>query len=68
MSPELLALITKGLDIIVSVAENTDLVTRAANALMGLLKKGDPTQAEIDAAEADLDAMLDEFNSEMPSE
>lgn len=66
MSPEILALLMKGLDIIVTVASNSDLVERAGNALMGLLSKKTSTPAEIAAAEADLDAMLNEFNAPLP--
>lgn len=66
MSPEILALLMKGLDIIVTVASNSDLVERAGNALMGVLSKKVPTPAEIAAAEADLDAMLNEFNAPLP--
>lgn len=66
MSPEVLALVLKGLDIIVSIASNSDLVERAGNALIGLLNKDEPSQADIDAAEVDLDSMLAEFNSDIP--
>lgn len=66
MSPEILALLAKGIDLIITVASNEDLVTRAGNALAGLLSKDKPTQAAIDAAEADFDAMLAEFNAPLP--
>lgn len=68
MSPEVLALILKGLDVIVTVASNSDLVEKAGNALIELLNNDKPTQSQIDAAEADLDAMLDEFNADLPEE
>lgn len=68
MNPAVLALITKGIDLIITVASNEDLVTRAGNALSGLLSKDKPTKADIDAAEADLDAMLAEFNAPLPPE
>lgn len=65
----ILALVTKGLSIAEAVWENRDLAFNAIQSVKNIVAKKDTiTQAEIDAVEANLDAMLDEFNSPLPPE
>lgn len=62
----ILALVTKGLSIAEQVWDNRDLALKAIQAVTNIVSKPAPTQADIDSTEADLDALLDEFNSPLP--
>ena len=62
------ALVLKGLTIAETVWENRDLALGVLNSIKKLLGKDDPTPADIAATEAELDALLAEFNSDLPAE
>lgn len=67
MNPAIiLGLVTKGLSIAESVWENRDLALQAINAVKNITGKQKPTAADVAATEADLDALLAEFNSPLP--
>lgn len=60
------ALVTKGLTIAQTVWENRDLALQAIDAVKNIVSKDKPTQADIDKTEAELDALLAEFNAPLP--
>ena len=62
------ALVLKGLIIAETVWENRDLALGVINAIKNLLGKDEPTAADIAATEAELDALLAEFNAPLPPE
>lgn len=63
------AVVAKGLSIIETVAENKDLVISAVGSIKHIVEhKATVTKSELEAVEANLDAMLDEFNSDLPFE
>lgn len=63
----ILPIISKGVSIAMSVWDNRDVAFKAIDAVKSLLdREGEVTQAEIDAVEADLDALLNEFNQPLP--
>ena len=64
----ILALVTKGLSVAETVWENRDLAFEAINSIKNILSNKAPTQQDIDATEADLDALLAEFNAPLPPE
>ncbi len=64
----IVSIVTKGISVIETVAENKDLVIKAATALKDMISTPNPTQADIDLTEAELDALLDEFNSALPAD
>lgn len=66
MTPALLALISKGLSIAETLWQNRDLALQALQAVRNILSKNEPTPAEIAATEAELDALLEEFNADLP--
>ncbi len=66
MNPAILAIILKGISVATTLWENRELALKALNAIQNIVTRRDPTQAEIDAIEADLDGMLEEFNSPLP--
>jgi hypothetical protein len=63
---DILALVTKGLSIAETVWENRDLALQAVNAVKSIISKNEPTAADIASTEADLDALLAEFNAPLP--
>lgn len=67
----LLPLILKGISVAQVVWENRDLALSAINSVKNIItshKAGKVTQAEIDATEKELDALLAEFNAPLPPE
>jgi hypothetical protein len=63
----ILALVQKGLSVAEAVWENRDLVLKVFTSLKNIVDNHKTvTQTELDAVEADLDAMLDEFNANLP--
>lgn len=64
----ILALVTKGISIAEQVWSNRDLALKAIAALKNITSNPNPTQADIDTTEADLDMLLDEFNSALPDD
>lgn len=62
----ILGLVTKGLSVVEAIWENRDLALQAINSVKNIVSKKDPTQAEIDLVEAELDALLAEFNAPLP--
>lgn len=67
----IIALVTKGLSIAEQLWENRDLALKAIQSITNIVKSfngGTVTQADIDQTEADLDALLDEFNAPLPPE
>lgn len=65
----ILALVTKGISIAEAVWDNRDLAFSAIQSVKNIVERKDTvTQAEIDKVEANLDAMLEEFNSDLPPE
>lgn len=61
-------LINKGLTVIRAVADNGDLVRTAVNAVQDITAKPmeQVTEEDISKTEVRLDALLDEFNAELP--
>jgi len=67
--PNVLGLVTKGLDIAKIVWDNRDLALSAINSIKKIVDRGsDVTKADIAATEASLDALLEEFNAPLPPE
>lgn len=62
----IIALVEKGLSVAETVWENRDLALKALQAVRNIISKDAPTQAEIDATEAELDGLLGEFNAPLP--
>lgn len=65
---KILALVTKGISITEQVWENRDLALKAIAAVKNITSNPNPTPADIATTEADLDALLDEFNAPLPPE
>lgn len=63
---DILALVTKGLSIAETVWENRDLALQAINSIKNIVSNKAPTAADIASTEADLDALLAEFNAPLP--
>lgn len=61
-----LALVTKGLAVAETVWDNRDLALQAINSVKNIVSKKDPTATDIAETEAELDALLDEFNAPLP--
>ncbi len=62
----IIALVTKGLSIAETVWENRDLAFKAINSIKNIVSSKDPTPEDIAVVEAELDALLAEFNSPLP--
>lgn len=62
----ILALVTKGLSIAETVWENRDLALQAIKSVQDIIGNKAPTPADIASTEADLDALLAEFNTPLP--
>lgn len=63
----ILDLVTKGVNIAAALISAGQSAAPALTALQNLFKdKATITQADMDAADATLDALLDEFNIELP--
>ena len=65
---EIVNIVTKGVSVIEAVAENKDLVIKAATALKNIITNPAPTQADIDLTETELDGLLAEFNAPLPDD
>lgn len=65
---EIIALVTKGISVAEQVWGNRDLALKAIAAIKNITSNPNPTKADIAATEADLDALLDEFNAPLPPE
>lgn len=66
---DILAFVTKGIGVAKSVWEDRDLASQAIDSVKKILDRGrDVTKEEIEKTEADLDALLAEFNSDLPPE
>lgn len=63
---DILALVTRGIGIAEQVWENRDLALKAIAAVKNITSNPSPTAADIASTEADLDALLDEFNAPLP--
>lgn len=62
-----IAFVTKGIDIAKSVWEDRDLAKQAIDSVKKILDRGkDVTPEEIEKTEAELDALLAEFNADLP--
>lgn len=65
----ILALVLKGISIAEAVWDNRDLALGAIQSVRNIIEKKETvTKEELDAVEAQLDGMLDEFNSDLPEE
>jgi hypothetical protein len=65
----ILALVQKGLTVAEAVWENRDLVQTIFTSLKNIVDNHKTvTKTELEAVEADLDAMLDEFNANLPED
>jgi hypothetical protein len=65
----ILAVVTKGLSIVEAIWDNRELALSAFNSVKHIVEGHKTmTPQELAAVEANLDAMLDEFNSDLPSE
>ncbi len=68
----IMALVAKGLAVTEAVWENRDVALAAVQSVKNIVEAHTAghtvTQAQIDEVEANLDAMLDEFNSDLPLE
>lgn len=67
----ILALVTKGVMVasaLIDAGKNAGPAIKALMKLIGGNRDKPPTQAEMDATEAVLDALIDEFNVEIPPE
>lgn len=62
----ILALVTKGLSIAETVWENRDLALQAIQSVQNIIGNKAPTPTDIASTEADLDALLAEFNAPLP--
>lgn len=62
----ILALVTKGLSIAETVWENRDLALQAIQSVQNIIGNKTPTPTDIASTEADLDALLAEFNAPLP--
>lgn len=62
----ILGLVTKGLSIAETVWENRDLALQAIQSVKNIVSSDAPTAADIASTEADLDALLAEFNAPLP--
>lgn len=65
---DILALVTKGISVAQQVWENRDLALKAIDAIKNITSNPNPTKADIDATELELDALLAEFNAPLPPE
>lgn len=62
-----LAFVTKGMSVVKSVWEDRDLASQAIDSVKKILDRGkDVTKEEIETTEAELDALLAEFNADLP--
>lgn len=62
-----LAFVTKGIGVVKSVWEDRDLASQAIDSVKKILDRGkDVTKEEIAETEAELDALLEEFNADLP--
>lgn len=69
MTPaSILAVALKGISVAQTVWENRDLALGAINAVQTLISNKTPTKEDVANTEAELDALLDEFNSPLPPE
>lgn len=64
----ILGLVTKGIAVAETVWENRDLAFKAIESVKNIVSKTDPTPEDIALTEADLDALLAEFNAPLPPE
>ncbi len=64
----ILALVTKGLSVAETLWEDRDLALQAIGAVKSLIAKDAPTAADLASTEADLDALLAEFNAPLPAD
>lgn len=63
----ILLLVTKGLSVMEAVWDNRDLLEKAFTSVKNIVDNHDTvTEDDLLKIEADLDAMLDEFNAPMP--
>lgn len=66
---KIIELVTKGLSAAKAVWDNRDLAEQAIDSVKNILDRGkEVTQADIDETESELDALLAEFNADLPPE